>query len=227
MKNPARDAPRVMIWSMIWAGVTAVVTGAIMCYTVGGNWSSRLDETSPYLSWFMDVTGSVYGGGVFCAVIMMGLNVGHPASPFRSQVALLCLPPSHLRRSIEHKRRYRTFGCLQIGIDLGATVSYYPQPVHGKCSHDLEDGDAECSPLLRLLQPYLTSLEHSGPRPARLHGVYHDSGLARTRLTARLLCHTFRRWHLYPNLLHHTNPMRRTEGPLQHPAGWPTAVQPR
>lgn len=75
MKNPARDAPRVMIWSMIWAGITAAVTGAIMCYTVGPEWSSRLDETSAYLSWFMDVTGSVYGGGVFCCITMMGLNV--------------------------------------------------------------------------------------------------------------------------------------------------------
>lgn len=75
MKNPSRDAPRVMIWSMVWAGTTAFITGAIMCYTVGWEWESRLDQISAYLSWFMDATGSVYGGGVFCCIIMMGLNV--------------------------------------------------------------------------------------------------------------------------------------------------------
>jgi choline transport protein len=77
MKNAPRDAPRVMIWSMIWAGVTAFLSGIIMCYTVGPNWADNLDELSSYLSWFMNVTGSVYGGGVFCAVIMIGLNVGY------------------------------------------------------------------------------------------------------------------------------------------------------
>lgn len=75
MKNPSRDAPRVMIWSMVWASVTAVLSGIIMCYTVGPNWEARLDEGSPYLVWFMDVTNSVYGGGVFCCITMMGLNV--------------------------------------------------------------------------------------------------------------------------------------------------------
>jgi choline transport protein len=75
MKNPSRDAPRVMIWSMIWASLTAILSGAIMCYTVGWDWEARLEGGSPYLLWFMDVTSSVYGGGVFCCVLMMGLNV--------------------------------------------------------------------------------------------------------------------------------------------------------
>ncbi|RFU26384.1 hypothetical protein B7463_g9958, partial [Scytalidium lignicola] len=74
MKYPSRDAPRVMVWSMIWAGATAFLSAIVMCYTVGPNWASYLQETSSYLAWFMDVTGSVYGGGIFCAVIMMGLN---------------------------------------------------------------------------------------------------------------------------------------------------------
>lgn len=75
MKNPSQDGPRVMIWSMVWAGVTAWVSAVIMCYTVGTNWESRLEMLSSYLSWFMDATRSIYGGGVFCAIIMMGLNV--------------------------------------------------------------------------------------------------------------------------------------------------------
>lgn len=27
------------------------------------------------MSWFMDIFGNVYGGGVFCAVATMGINV--------------------------------------------------------------------------------------------------------------------------------------------------------
>lgn len=30
--------------------------------------------SQPYMNWWMEVTGSVIGGGVFCALIMMGLN---------------------------------------------------------------------------------------------------------------------------------------------------------
>lgn len=82
-----------MIWSMVWAGTTAFITGAIMCYTVGWEWESRLDQISAYLSWFMDATGSVYGGGVFCCIIMMGLNVRlqtYPNPQSRQVVYLPC-----------------------------------------------------------------------------------------------------------------------------------------
>ncbi|GAB7355648.1 hypothetical protein MBLNU459_g6363t2 [Dothideomycetes sp. NU459] len=74
MKNPSRDGPRVMVWAMIWTGVTAWVSAIIMCYTVGPDWADALNASSAYLTWFMNVTGSVYGGGVFCAIAMMGLN---------------------------------------------------------------------------------------------------------------------------------------------------------
>jgi len=40
-----------------------------------GHWETDLKADMPYLSWFMDVTGSVNGGGVFLSIIMMGLNV--------------------------------------------------------------------------------------------------------------------------------------------------------
>lgn len=30
--------------------------------------------TQPYLDWFIDVTQSTYGGGVFCVLLMAGLN---------------------------------------------------------------------------------------------------------------------------------------------------------
>ncbi|CZR67909.1 related to choline permease [Phialocephala subalpina] len=64
---------RVMVWSMAWAGTTAWVSAIIMVYTAG-NWEVYMEADSSYLAWFMDVTKSVNGGGIFCAVIMMGLN---------------------------------------------------------------------------------------------------------------------------------------------------------
>jgi choline transport protein len=44
------------------------------------NLISLADSTSasqPYMNWWMDILGSVYGGGVFCALIMIGLNVSN------------------------------------------------------------------------------------------------------------------------------------------------------
>ncbi|KZT18123.1 hypothetical protein NEOLEDRAFT_1159537 [Neolentinus lepideus HHB14362 ss-1] len=73
MSNPSRDAPRVMCWSMVWAGVTAWISAVIMCFTCG-DYNTYLAGEQSYLLWFMDITHSVYGGGVFCALIMLGLN---------------------------------------------------------------------------------------------------------------------------------------------------------
>ncbi|OAL26900.1 hypothetical protein AYO22_03844 [Fonsecaea multimorphosa] len=74
MKNASRDAPRVMVWSMVWAGVTAWLSAIVMCYTVGPNWENYLEATSSYVAWFIDVLNSTYGGGIWVAVMMMGLN---------------------------------------------------------------------------------------------------------------------------------------------------------
>lgn len=35
---------------------------------------SYLEGVQPYMNWFIDILGSTYGGGVFCAVVMIGLN---------------------------------------------------------------------------------------------------------------------------------------------------------
>lgn len=40
---------RVMIWSMVWAGVTAWLSAIVMCYTVGPNWETYMEETSAYV----------------------------------------------------------------------------------------------------------------------------------------------------------------------------------
>ncbi|KEF59936.1 uncharacterized protein A1O9_04784 [Exophiala aquamarina CBS 119918] len=60
MKNASRDAPRVMIWSMIWAGVTAWLSAIVMCYTVGPNWETYMEETSAYVVWLHPIVGTYH-----------------------------------------------------------------------------------------------------------------------------------------------------------------------
>ncbi|KAF2212644.1 hypothetical protein CERZMDRAFT_41101 [Cercospora zeae-maydis SCOH1-5] len=73
MKNPARDGPRVMIWSMIISTVISFASAIIMGFTTG-HWQTEMQTTLPYFTWFVDTTGSVIGGGTFCSLTMMGLN---------------------------------------------------------------------------------------------------------------------------------------------------------
>ena len=73
MRNASRDAPRVMFWSMIFASVTSWLTAILLLYCAG-DYETYMTATQPYMNWFMDILGSTYGGGVFCALVMMGLN---------------------------------------------------------------------------------------------------------------------------------------------------------
>ncbi len=38
-----------MVWSMVWAGLTAWLSAIVMCFTVGPNWESYLEATSSYV----------------------------------------------------------------------------------------------------------------------------------------------------------------------------------
>ncbi|PPJ51566.1 hypothetical protein CBER1_08639 [Cercospora berteroae] len=73
MKNPARDGPRVMIWSMVISTVISCTSAIVMGFTTG-NWQNEMQTTLPYFSWFVNTTGSVIGGGTFCSIVNMGLN---------------------------------------------------------------------------------------------------------------------------------------------------------
>ncbi|KAH8667116.1 amino acid permease-domain-containing protein [Xylariales sp. PMI_506] len=68
MKDAARDAPRAMVWSMVLASVTAIVSDLILLFCCG-NYEAYAETLSPYVSWFIDVTGSVYGGGLFVLIL--------------------------------------------------------------------------------------------------------------------------------------------------------------
>lgn len=57
-----------MVWSMIFAGVTTIVTDLILLFTCG-DYSSYATELAPYVSWFADISGSLYGGGLFISIL--------------------------------------------------------------------------------------------------------------------------------------------------------------
>jgi choline transport protein len=73
MRDASKEAPRVMVWSMIFCSVTSWLAALLMMWTAG-DWESYMSASQLYMNWFMDVTGSVIGGGVFCTLLMMGLN---------------------------------------------------------------------------------------------------------------------------------------------------------
>lgn len=63
-----------MVWGMVFCCITSWLAALLILWTAG-DWETYISATQPYLDWFIDVTGSVMGGGVFCAILMMGLNV--------------------------------------------------------------------------------------------------------------------------------------------------------
>jgi len=73
MHDASKEAPRVMVWSMIFCSVTSWLGAVLMMWTAG-DWESYMLDSQPYMNWWMDITRSVYGGGIFCALVMMGLN---------------------------------------------------------------------------------------------------------------------------------------------------------
>jgi choline transport protein len=68
----ANNTKRVVVWSMIFCSVTSWL-GAILMMWTAGNWESYMQASQPYMNWWMDILQSVYGGGVFCALISKSL----------------------------------------------------------------------------------------------------------------------------------------------------------
>jgi hypothetical protein len=156
---------RVMVWSMVWAGLTAWLSAIVMCFTVGPNWESYLEATSSYVvsvalsssccafltawqAWFMDALNSSYGGGIWIAIMMMGLNVGDG----------LLIP-------------------LQ-WTEMGLLVSLVPdhcQREHGRFSACLVHGARSGVPLLRLFRASQQAFDDASSS----HGGFHHRQRAR------------------------------------------------
>jgi hypothetical protein len=60
------------------------------------------------MNWFMDILGSVWGGGMFCAIVTMGINV-RVLIPIAAVLLMLAVP-----RHRRHKHR-RIPSCLEYG----------------------------------------------------------------------------------------------------------------
>ncbi|KAF4469585.1 choline permease [Fusarium albosuccineum] len=73
MKNAAKDAPRAMVWSMIFSGVMTLITDLVLLFCCG-NYEEYVTALSPYVDWFSDMSGSSYGG-VFIAVTFGVVNL--------------------------------------------------------------------------------------------------------------------------------------------------------
>ncbi|KAK0119256.1 hypothetical protein ONS95_008107 [Cadophora gregata] len=73
MRDASRQAPRVMVWSMIFCSITSWASAILMLFCAG-DYETYMLASQPYMNWFMDIYHSTYGGGVFCALVMIGLN---------------------------------------------------------------------------------------------------------------------------------------------------------
>ncbi|KAF5009322.1 hypothetical protein FDECE_4451 [Fusarium decemcellulare] len=73
MKNAAKDAPRAMVWSMIFSGVMTLITDLVLLFCCG-NYDKYATALSPYVDWFSDMSGSSYGG-IFIAVTFGVVNI--------------------------------------------------------------------------------------------------------------------------------------------------------
>ena len=62
-----------MVWSMIFCSVTSWGSAVLMLFCAE-NYEEYMLASQPYMNWFMDIYHSTYGGGVFCALVMIGLN---------------------------------------------------------------------------------------------------------------------------------------------------------
>lgn len=81
-----------MVYGILWLDFMGECSGySILCwglvyifgrkvsfhssFEVGFPINHSHDNSQPYMNWFMDTIGSTYGGGVFCAILNMGINV--------------------------------------------------------------------------------------------------------------------------------------------------------
>ncbi|KAJ5457049.1 hypothetical protein N7530_012323 [Penicillium desertorum] len=78
--NPEKNAPRAMILSMIFSGITSLM-GAVVMGFCSGDWESyiesemlKLVDSLPFIPWFVEVLGSVAGASVLVVVVIVFLN---------------------------------------------------------------------------------------------------------------------------------------------------------
>ncbi|KAF9641141.1 hypothetical protein BFW01_g500 [Lasiodiplodia theobromae] len=70
IKDAPKTAPRAMVWSMIFSGLTSFLCAIVMsfCY---GNWEVYMQSDLPFVSWFIDTLRGVTGGTAFLVAIIV------------------------------------------------------------------------------------------------------------------------------------------------------------
>ncbi|KAF7627907.1 amino acid/polyamine transporter I [Aspergillus flavus] len=74
MQDAEKSAPRAMIWSIIFSGVTSLLGALVMGFCIG-DWEAYLETDFPIIPWFVDtLNGSVTGGSTMVLIVIVFLN---------------------------------------------------------------------------------------------------------------------------------------------------------
>ncbi|KAL4993949.1 amino acid permease-domain-containing protein [Aspergillus recurvatus] len=74
MQEAEKSAPRAMIWSIIFSGITSLLGALVMGFCIG-DWEAYLETDFPIIPWFVDtLNGSVTGGSTMVLIVIVFLN---------------------------------------------------------------------------------------------------------------------------------------------------------
>ncbi|KAH0438386.1 hypothetical protein CcaCcLH18_03373 [Colletotrichum camelliae] len=73
IKDAEINAPRAMIWSMIFSGITSLLSAFLIAFSPG-NWQEYLHADLPWIPWIIDTLKSTAGGIAFITVTIVTLN---------------------------------------------------------------------------------------------------------------------------------------------------------
>ncbi|UPK92676.1 hypothetical protein LCI18_003611 [Fusarium solani-melongenae] len=73
MWDAPKSAPRAMVYSMIFSGITSVMGALVMAFCAG-DWETYLESDFPFVDWFVDILDSSAGGSALAIVVVVLLN---------------------------------------------------------------------------------------------------------------------------------------------------------
>ncbi|KAF0318840.1 hypothetical protein GQ607_013972 [Colletotrichum asianum] len=77
IKDAERNAPRAMVWSMIFSGITSLLSALLIAFAPG-NWPEYLGADLPWIPWIIDTLKSTAGGIAFISLTIVSLNFRTP-----------------------------------------------------------------------------------------------------------------------------------------------------
>ncbi|RTE83189.1 hypothetical protein BHE90_002274 [Fusarium euwallaceae] len=73
MRDATKSAPRAMVYSMIFSGITSVMGALVMAFCAG-DWEKYMESDFPFVDWFVDILDSSAGGSALVIVVIVLLN---------------------------------------------------------------------------------------------------------------------------------------------------------